>query len=59
MAIQAALAKVEGVVKGAVQIIARLPTGNGTSRVRAAIPSSVPTVSVRWKYGASGTQPMG
>ena len=60
VAIQAALAKVEGVVKGAVKIIARnAPTGNGTSRAQGETLASVHTVSVRWGYGASGTRPMG
>ena len=59
MAIHAALAKVEGVVKGAIKIIARLTYRQRYSRAQGGIRSSVRTFRVRWEYGASGTRPMG
>jgi hypothetical protein len=62
MIIQAALAKVEGMVKGAVKIIARLTyrqryeQSTGRDPLRCC---GVLTVSARWRCGAFGTRPMG
>ena len=56
--IQAALAKVEGLVKGAVKIIARLTSANVMSRVPGAIRSGVLTVGARWPSGGSGIPSM-
>ena len=55
--IQAALAKVEGVVKGAVQIIARLTYRQRYAQSTGRILCVVRIVNMRWRYGASGTRP--
>ena len=54
VAIQAALAKVEGVVKGAVKIIARLTYRQRYEQHRSR-PLHLSARSMRWGYGASGT----
>ena len=59
VAIQAALAKVEGVVKGAVKIIARMTYRQRYEQSTGRDPCICPHCSVRWGYGASGTRPMG
>jgi hypothetical protein len=56
---QAALAKVEGMVKGAVQSIARLTYRQRYAQRTGRDPSSVHTVGVRWGCGVSGIQRMG
>ena len=54
--IQAALAKVEGVVKGAVKIIARLTYRQRYEQSTGRDPLGVPTVMERWGCGVSGTR---
>ena len=54
--IQAALAKVEGVVKGAVKIIARLTYRQRYEQSTGRDPFRCPPVRERWSYGAFGTR---
>src|SRR5262249_42173444 len=57
--IRAALAKVEGMVKGAVKIIARLTYRQRYAQSTGRIHASVHIVGMRWGSGASGIQPTG
>ena len=57
VAIQAALAKVQGVVKGAVKIIARLSYRQRYEKSTGRDPLICPHCGGEWGFGASGTQP--
>ena len=56
--IQEALAKVKGIIKGAIKIIAPMTYRQRYRQSTGGTPCAVRTATTRWGYGASGTHNM-